>query len=154
VIFVGSTNAKQFLSDDTGNRRFWPVEFNGADVDRDAIVRDRDQLWAEAVAAFDAGQRWHLEGAAENDMAGSRQAERMEVHPWLELLADYLESRVEVTVNELMQHAIPMEAAKREPRLANTIGGLMGRLGWVTKQVRRPGSKNPVRVWVPVTAEP
>ncbi len=44
-VFAASTNDEHPFVDSTGNRRFWPVRCGRIDVD--AIVRDRDQLWAE-----------------------------------------------------------------------------------------------------------
>ena len=52
-VFMGSSNDLEFI-DVTGNRRFWPVEVAGP-IDVAPIVRDRDQLWAEAVHMFVAG---------------------------------------------------------------------------------------------------
>lgn len=54
-IFIGSTNDREYLKDDTGGRRFWPVECRlGADVeiDTDALAAAVDQLWAEAVVLY------------------------------------------------------------------------------------------------------
>jgi predicted P-loop ATPase len=57
-VFVGTTNDPQCLSDETGNRRFWPIAVSDVDVER--IERDREQLFAEAVVAFEAGETWWL----------------------------------------------------------------------------------------------
>jgi predicted P-loop ATPase len=47
-VFAGTINpAGGYLKDPTGTRRFWPVACNT--VDLDALVRDRDRLWAEAL---------------------------------------------------------------------------------------------------------
>lgn len=51
VIF-GTTNEHQFLTDPTGERRYLPLEVG--EIDIDGIVRDREQLWAEAVLLFEA----------------------------------------------------------------------------------------------------
>lgn len=50
VLFFGTTNQDQFLSDPTGNRRWLPLEVTR--TDRQAIAEIRDQLWAEGAARF------------------------------------------------------------------------------------------------------
>ena len=54
LLFIGTTNRDDFATDTTGNRRLLPV-FVGSGQDIPAIIRDRDQLWAEAAVLFDAG---------------------------------------------------------------------------------------------------
>ncbi len=54
-IFMGSTNDKKYLKDETGGRRFWPVECTlGPDeeIDTDTLELNVDQLWAEAYHAY------------------------------------------------------------------------------------------------------
>ena len=51
-LFIGTTNRDDFLTDPTGNRRFLP--FHVGRCSPDAIRRDREQLWAEAAAIFNA----------------------------------------------------------------------------------------------------
>lgn len=58
VVFVGTTNEDHYLTDPTGNRRFWPVRVNGQ-VDNAWLRENRDQIFAEALQAYDAGHRFH-----------------------------------------------------------------------------------------------
>lgn len=52
-VFVGSTNKSDYLKDETGNRRYWPVRVG--EILLALLRQDRDQLWAEAVHAFLSG---------------------------------------------------------------------------------------------------
>ena len=55
-VFVATTNQPEFLVDATGNRRWWIVVCHATSDDRGEDVkylrRDRDQVWAEAVALW------------------------------------------------------------------------------------------------------
>lgn len=67
-VFFGSTNDAEFLHDQTGARRFWPVEVTNegrvlADALTDEIV---DQIWAEAVVYYRTGEKWYLDDEIED----------------------------------------------------------------------------------------
>ena len=51
-IFIGSTNDREYLRDPTGARRFWPIECYAEEIDTDKLVREIDQIWAEAFTAY------------------------------------------------------------------------------------------------------
>jgi predicted P-loop ATPase len=61
-VFVGTINppGTGYLEDSTGSRRIWPVECQGI-IDIEGLIRDRNQLWAEAVVRYKAGDVWWLE---------------------------------------------------------------------------------------------
>jgi hypothetical protein len=56
-VFAGTTDRDDYLHDSAGNRRYWPMAV--AKIDLDALRAQRDQLWAEAVAAYKGGTRWY-----------------------------------------------------------------------------------------------
>ena len=60
-VFAGTVNHHDYLKDDSGGRRFWPVQCGRIDVGR--LEQDRDQLWAEAKAKYAGGAIWWLETA-------------------------------------------------------------------------------------------
>lgn len=59
-ILIGTTNDKSYLNMDMGMRRFWPIEIQeGKIVDTNAILTDRDQLFAEAVFRYRKGESFY-----------------------------------------------------------------------------------------------
>ena len=52
-LLFGTTNGDDFLDDPTGERRWLPMRVEAVDIP--ALVRDREQLWAEGAARFAAG---------------------------------------------------------------------------------------------------
>jgi predicted P-loop ATPase len=86
-VFAGSVNHSNYLRDDTGGRRFWPVECGNIDIK--SLNRDRDQLWAEAAVQYKIGAPWWLDSKALNYQAEEEQADRLEDDPWQSLIAEW-----------------------------------------------------------------
>lgn len=75
-VFAGTTNevGQAYISDLTGARRFWPVHAGECGSVKTTILKQhRDQLWAEAVVAFESGEDWHTVPA---DMVAEEQLDR------------------------------------------------------------------------------
>lgn len=62
-IFFGSTNNPEYLRDETGNRRFWPI-YCGIDgeIDIKRLGENMDQIWAEARAMYTEARRRQPKG--------------------------------------------------------------------------------------------
>lgn len=77
-ILIGTTNSTAFLRDDTGNRRFWPVQvtkkFKIGDINKTEI----DQLWAEALYLYRKGEPLYLPRELEEFAESKRSFYEME----------------------------------------------------------------------------
>ena len=68
-VFIGTGNNRDFLKDPTGNRRFWPVQCRRKGDDPkpgawDLTEDDVSQIWAEAYAWYQAGEKLELSQAS------------------------------------------------------------------------------------------
>jgi predicted P-loop ATPase len=61
-VFIGSTNDDDYLRDDTGGRRFWPIHCEVAAINTDKLGREVDQIWAEAHGIYLAMRRTQPDG--------------------------------------------------------------------------------------------
>ena len=75
----------------TGNRRFWPIQL-ARPVEIEAVVRDREQLWAEAVYLYRQGFQWWLTPSLEA-IAAEMQDAFLEEDTWDGLIADWVERK-------------------------------------------------------------
>jgi putative DNA primase/helicase len=88
-VFAGTVNPDTYLRDETGNnRRFWPVRC--VTIDIDALARDRDQLWAEAVARFRADAIWWLDTPEVVAAASAEQDKRYQADVWGDLIDHWI----------------------------------------------------------------
>ena len=84
-VFVGTTNHEEFLDDETGNRRWLPLNVRKCDVARAAA--DMEQLWAEGAVLYEAnGVMW--QGA--EALAKAEHAKHMITDVWREPVVDWL----------------------------------------------------------------
>lgn len=90
-VFAGTTERTDWVRESTGIRRWWPVRVAGQ-VDREAIVRDRDQLWAEAVERYRAGEAWYANTPELVAICREQQGQRVEETEAADALQDEIQS--------------------------------------------------------------
>ncbi|WP_244276476.1 virulence-associated E family protein [Methylobacterium indicum] len=127
-VFVGTTNKSTYLRDETGGRRYWPVKVGR--VDTDALARDRDQLFAEAVHRYRAGARWWPDEAFEAKHIRPEQETRFEADAWEEPVRRYLEDKDRVSVMEVARCALFIETQKVGTADQRRIASVLAQFGW------------------------
>jgi len=165
-VFVGTTNNDEYMKDDTGNRRFWPVVTHS--VDLAGLRAVREQLLAEAVATWALGEPLYLEGEGAKKAAEDEQEKRLEDDILADDLRNWIDAENEghaerkkwlekgATLYEIFRkYNEENTTLSSTPTLKNDMIGqkrvakALKRLGF-KKMVRMRFGRN-AKVWVPAT---
>jgi predicted P-loop ATPase len=165
AIMVGTTNRVEWHKDDTGGRRFWPIECL-REINNEWLRDNRDQLFAEAKVLYDLGVdnggSWWLDGEAE-----AAQKERITTHytaddplvGWLEQWLDDARFWVGgntqmikapdrdanenwecwgnvITTDRIMTQVLELPKDRQGRRESQRVSQAMRKLGWRNDQVR------------------
>jgi hypothetical protein len=153
-IEVATTNSKEYLQSQTGNRRFWPMEVLKS-IDVEKLARDRLQLIGEAATYHTAGESVVLDEALWA-VAGIEQEQRRAKDPWEDLLEslpmywDMTEGRDRegrpikklipvihlyrdqevVSAAILLKNVLDIPVGQQTATIAMRLSTVMKRLGW------------------------
>lgn len=125
-VFAGTTNRNDYLTDDTGGRRFWPVTVGAVKLDE--LTQDREQIWAEAVDLYRNGARWWLDRLDER-AAAAVVATRAAEDPWEADVARVVDGLSEVSTRDIFQ-LLDIGLERQSKADAMRITGALTRAGW------------------------
>lgn len=129
-IFVGNTNKTEYLADETGARRYLPIECT--EINPDAVEAVRDQLWAEAGHRFLAGETWWEIPDSERE-----QERRYQTDSWQEIIQPWLTGKQKVLISEVLSDALLIKAERHDRSAQTRVGNILRRLKW--KPHQEPG---------------
>jgi len=141
-IIIGTTNSYTYLSDSTGNRRFWPVRVQRFDVSW--IKGNREQIWAEAYSREQSGESIRLDPSLYAHATMQQERRRAE-DPW-EVKLDEVFSRDKkwrITLDEVYA-PLGLSIDRRDPRAGERIHKALHKLGFRRMTVRNADG-NPTR---------
>lgn len=152
-VFIGTTNADDYLRDTTGNTRMWPVACQK--VDLDWITENRAQLWAEAVHRERKGETLWLDAADLQQEAARLTADRLKEDVWQAAIARWLDnteaerveakerlakgedkkgdlfaSREPIFVARVLEYAVGMSKDKMNKAAEMRVADVLKKLGW------------------------
>lgn len=136
-IFIGTINPSgnnMYLRDNTGNRRFWPIECSV--INLEYVRQYRSQLWAEAYVKYREGKKYWID---EHDIEAisilkGLHIEREVESPTTRKIRRYLIGKNEVNMDEIIVSALGADINRKSPKellsLQTTIGIIMRKEKW------------------------
>ena len=141
-VFIGTTNKEQFLTDKTGNRRWYPITVNSSGYDlhdhKEEIQKDILQAWAEAKHLYDKGELYPYADKDLLEDIRARQEQAVEDDYRVGMIEDYIKDRDKVCVMQLWKYALDNEYSKPTRRDSNEITLILQKIGgWERGKVER-----------------
>lgn len=140
-VFAGSVNHGAYLRDETGGRRFWPVNCPTPVIDIDGLAAVRDQLWAEAASLYFDGKPWWLDSVALNRDASEEQAERYDGDPWDEVILAWIDDRESVSIPEILGSCLDKRTDLWTQHDRNRVSRCLRANGWLRYRVGERSSR-------------
>lgn len=152
MVFVGTTNEDEFLVD-RENRRFWVLPVTEP-VNVTLLREWRDQLWAEAVAAYDQGpvdgrDPWVLRDDERESHAASLESFRPQ-DPWYGPIRDFAdrhaptEKKPGLSMKEILGGALQLDLKDFDKARQMRVSEILRELGYRRAQF----GKDRVWLWV------
>ncbi|MFN8704121.1 MAG: VapE domain-containing protein [Rhodospirillales bacterium] len=139
-IFAGTVNHDAYLKDDSGNRRFLPIVCTKIDIE--ALKRDVDQLWAEALHMYRHKVTWWIE-EKDRRLFAEEQEKRYQEDAWQEPIEGFIGSRTTTSTAEVMAEALKIDSARWDKMSQMRVGAILRRMGFKRVKI---GDKNS-RCW-------
>lgn len=153
-VFVGTTNKEQFLTDKTGNRRFYPVKVGQSGYElfdrKEEVQADIRQCWAEAKHLYDMGELLPYADRSLLNEIREKQAESVEDDYRVGMIQAYLEDKTITCCVDIWKNALNNQFTKPSKRDSVEISLIMDNLaGWnKEKKAVRIGEYGPQKCWV------
>lgn len=126
-ILIGTTNSHAYLTDGTGNRRFWPLRIEKLNVRW--IRENRDQLWAEAFVREQAGESIRLSPSL-YEFAGMQQERRRTEDAWEQDLAIAFHEEFQRVAPDEIWETLCIPTERRSEAASRRVTQIMQLLGF------------------------
>jgi len=143
TVFAGSVNDWEWQKDPTGGRRFWPVMCSDA-MNLDGLRDNRDQLFAEALVAYLAKERYWPSPEEQKALFDPEQLQREQPDSYIDALHDWVYSQVaDFSVAMAIMDGLGLKADKLTRDTQTRVGIALRKLGCARVEKRN----GMVRYW-------
>lgn len=141
TIFAATSEDDDYLLDRRGKRRFWPIRCT--DINLDSLRQQRDNLFAEAVIRYRAGESWYRMPAS----AAEEQESRLVEDTWVRLIMEYANSRwdqlmrignpPQLTLTEILVDGLKLASDRQTSGVCRRAAAILRANGWVSKRTTK-----------------
>jgi predicted P-loop ATPase len=150
--FWATTNKQEFLTDPTGNRRYWVVEVKQR-INLEAVKEMRNVIWASALAAYQGGEIFHLTPSEDYQLETINSNWTDDEDPWMneitKQIAKYLNTQGNtqwIEISTIMDKILGIPLERQDKRQRNRIGVILQLAGF-TRKTLRLGELGVKKVW-------
>jgi predicted P-loop ATPase len=140
-LFIGTTNDDDYLKDETGGRRFWPVKCGNINIE--ALRSNRAQIYAEAVMNYRRDAHWWPDRPFEAAHIAPQQAARLMLDAWHDPVREWLIGKNRTSLMDVAQGALSFEKARFSSADQRRLATVLRQLGWKLRRLET------ARVWEP-----
>jgi len=149
TVFGATSNDSEPLRDPDGTRRWWVVRV-AEEFDLAYLKANREQIFAEAVIAYAAGEAWHIPKGSTWDVARASAAEDFrQDDPELEKLISWMlrdvRAKARMQISEIAEACFALSSAESAKKV-QSLGRLLRQAGWMRLKRKRVGN-NKVMFW-------
>lgn len=143
LVFAGTTNDWEWNKDPTGGRRFWPVKCDD-ELNLEGLRLMREQLLAEALKAYEDGERCWPTADEQRTLFDPEQLAREQQESLVDALHDWVYSMVkDFSIADAMMDGLKLDASKMTRDMQTRVGIALRKLG-CTRFEKRNGM---IRYW-------
>jgi len=136
-VFIGTYNPSgnnMYLRDDTGNRRFWPIEC-GSFIDISYLKNNKNQLWAEALIRYRNGEKYYIDNEKALNILSGLHGDRELESPTHIKIEEWINPGMgEVCMNDIIEKCLKINTDGKLPKdllsVQTIIGIIMRKLKW------------------------
>jgi hypothetical protein len=144
-VFAGTVNSAEYFTDETGNRRGWPITCGTIDIEK--LREDRDQLFAETVVLYNQGKHWWPNADFEEQHFVPQQEVRQ-----IETAFDQYVQRILRRCDDERRVTLDFVAGLAKGKYPHFKDYLLPRAirnaGWKAEKGKLPGTQRTQRYWV------
>lgn len=148
TVLIGSVNHSEYLTDSSGNRRYWPIWADRVNIEW--LRLNREQLWAEALHRYKQGEKHWVNTKKEPELAALIKYEQtLREHPdaWEAQLFIWMEgggcTKPHYSTVDILLDVLKMDIRSVNKSHEMKLSNAMGKLEWTRGRKRVKGYEVP-----------